>query len=257
MMADDVTVLIRPRVDADLPACARLVREVHASDRYPRYLPANLDMFLTPSGEYAPYGFWVAEDDGDAAAGEAGAAGGGGKETAGKETAGKETAGKETAGKETAGKETAGKETAGKDAAGKDAAGKEAAGKGAAGKGTSGEAFAGDVIGHVGLVARSMPSVMELASAALGRPADQLAVVARLFVSPRVRGHGTARELLRRAEAAAAARGLHPVLDVDTELSAAIALYESAGWTRAGTVTVRFGDGDRVLNEHVYLGPVT
>jgi GNAT superfamily N-acetyltransferase len=242
MMADDVTVLIRPRVDADLPACARLVREVHASDRYPRYLPANLDMFLTPSGEYAPYGFWVAEDDGDAAAGEAGAAGGGGKETAGKETAGKETAGKETAGK---------------GAAGKEAAGKGAAGKGAAGKGASGEAFAGDVIGHVGLVARSMPSVMELASAALGRPADQLAVVARLFVSPRVRGHGTARELLRRAEAAAAARGLHPVLDVDTELSSAIALYESAGWTRAGTVTVRFGDGDRILNEHVYLGPVT
>jgi GNAT superfamily N-acetyltransferase len=169
-------VLIRPRVDADLPACARLVREVHASNRYPRHLPANLDMFLSPSGQYAPYGFWVDETN-------------------------------------------------------------------------------GDITGHVGLVARSMPSVMEVASAALGRPADQLAVVARLFVSPLARGQGTGRELLRRAEAEAAARGLHPVLDVDTELSAAIALYESAGWTRAGTVTVRFGEGDRVLNEHVYLGP--
>ena len=62
------------------------------------------------------------------------------------------------------------------------------------------------------------------------------------------------RLLLDAATGAAAARGLHPVLDVDTELSAAIALYESAGWTRAGQVTVRFRDGN-ILNEYVYLGP--
>ncbi len=56
------------------------------------------------------------------------------------------------------------------------------------------------------------------------------------------------------AAADAAARGLHPVLDVDTGLTAAIALYESAGWTRAGEITVRFRDGN-TLNEYVYLGP--
>jgi hypothetical protein len=44
------------------------------------------------------------------------------------------------------------------------------------------------------------------------------------------------------------------VLDVDTQLSGAIALYESAGWARAGTVGVRFRDG-RELTEHVYLAP--
>ena len=38
--------LIRPRHDDDLPACAALVREVHAADRYPRYLPGNLGNFL-------------------------------------------------------------------------------------------------------------------------------------------------------------------------------------------------------------------
>jgi hypothetical protein len=59
---------------------------------------------------------------------------------------------------------------------------------------------------------------------------------------------------------------------VDTELSAAIALYESAGWTRAGQLTVRWTDSEsagstnagqnairrpaeRVLTEYVYLGP--
>jgi GNAT superfamily N-acetyltransferase len=170
---DNAVVLIRPRADHDLTACAALVREVHAADRYPRYLPADLGNFLAPP---APYGFWVAD-------------------------------------------------------------------------------VSTDIAGHVALVARSMPSVMAVASAALGRPEARLAVVARLFVSPRTRTRGTGRSLLDAATAEAAARGLHPVLDVDTELSTAIALYESAGWTRAGVVTVRFGDGDRVLNEYVYVGP--
>jgi hypothetical protein len=35
----NVPVLIRARGDADLSACADLVREVHSRDRYPRFLP--------------------------------------------------------------------------------------------------------------------------------------------------------------------------------------------------------------------------
>ena len=195
-------VLIRPRADHDLPACAALVRAVHAADRYPRYLPPDLGNFLAPP---APYGFWIAELSGKEAGGETG-------------------------------KETAGQHTGGGDE-------------------VTGDTASTEIAGHVALVARSMPSVMAVASAALGRPEAQLAVVARLFVSPRARGRGAGRLLLGAATAEAAARGLHPVLDVDTELSSAIALYESAGWTRAGVVTVRFGDGDRVLNEYVYVGP--
>jgi GNAT superfamily N-acetyltransferase len=164
--------LIRPRRDADLTACAALVREVHAADRYPRHLPPDLTSFLNPAD---PYGLWVAEQE-------------------------------------------------------------------------------GEIGGHIALVPRTVPAAMELAAAALGRREDQLAVVARLFVSPRARGWGAGRMLLAAATAEAAARGLWPVLDVDTELTAAIALYESRGWTRAGTITVRFKDGN-TLEEHVYLGP--
>jgi len=94
--------LIRPRRDGDLTACAGLVREVHAADRYPRHLPADLTSFLRPAD---PYGIWVAERD-------------------------------------------------------------------------------GEILGHIALVPRSVPAAMELAAGALGRRADQLAVVARLFVSP-------------------------------------------------------------------------
>lgn len=135
----------------------------------------------------------------------------------------------------------------------------------------------GAVAGHVALVARGLPATMEIAASAIGKPADELAVVARLFVSPRTRGLGVGRMLLDAATAEARSRGLHPVLDVDTELSAAIALYESAGWTRAGKLTVRWPDyesggstsagqssagqnavrrpAERVLTEYVYLAP--
>jgi GNAT superfamily N-acetyltransferase len=165
-------VLIRPRRISDVAACAGLVREVHALDRYPRFLPEDLSLFLAPPGGY---GSWVADRR-------------------------------------------------------------------------------GDVIGHIALLPRSVPAALELASNALGRPADKLAVVARLFVSPQARRHGAGRLLLDTATAEAASHGLWPVLDVDADLAPAIALYESRGWVRAGTITVRFKDGQS-LNEYVYLGP--
>jgi GNAT superfamily N-acetyltransferase len=185
-------VLIRARRDTDLGACADLVREVHSTDRYPRFLQADIAHFLNPP---APFGCWIAD-------------------------------------------------------------------------------LNGEVAGHVALVARGLPATMEIASSALGRPTDQLAVVARLFVSSRARGRGVGRLLLGAATAEARSRRLHPVLDVDTELPAAIALYESAGWTRAGQLTVRWPGHEsagwtsagqnavrrpveRALTEYVYLGPPT
>jgi Acetyltransferase (GNAT) family len=103
-------VLIRPRRDSDLAACAGLVRDVHALDRYPRFLPEDLTSFLAPP---ATYGSWVAE-------------------------------------------------------------------------------HGGQVTGHIALLPHGLPSALQTASNALGRPADQLAVVARLLVSPKARGKGTA-----------------------------------------------------------------
>src|SRR5512142_2722698 len=117
-------VLARPRRDSDLAACAGLVREVHALDRYPRFLPGDLTSFLVPPGTY---GSWVAERG-------------------------------------------------------------------------------GQVAGHIALLPHGVPPALQTASNALGRPADQLAVVARLFVSPQARGRGTGRLLLGTATAEAVSR---------------------------------------------------
>lgn len=164
--------LIRPRVDGDIAACADLLREVHAVDSYPRYLPGEPETFLIQPDAYA---CWVAELD-------------------------------------------------------------------------------GALVGHVALVPRTSRAAMKIAGAALGRREDELGVVARLFVSGRARRSGAGRLLLGTAAAAATARGLWPVLDVTTDAAAAIALYERSGWTRAGTATIRFGDG-HTLDEYIYLGP--
>lgn len=112
----------------------------------------------------------------------------------------------------------------------------------------------GEIAGHVALHRRSSPAVMETASQALGQPAERLGVVARLLVSPDSRQAGAGRSLLEAATHEALARGLWPVLDVDSDLVAAIRLYESCGWIRAGEVRLHVGDG-RVLDEFVYVRP--
>jgi len=112
----------------------------------------------------------------------------------------------------------------------------------------------GRIVGHVALRRRTAPAPMELASAATGQPAGQLGVISRLLVAPAARRAGTGRQLLEHGWQQAAGRGLWPVLDVATDLTAAIRLYESCGWVRAGAVTVTFRDGNS-LDELVYLGP--
>ena len=112
----------------------------------------------------------------------------------------------------------------------------------------------GRVAGHVALHPRAAGPVMELAGSALGRPPERLGAVSRLLVSPAVRGERVGRALLETATQAAIARDLWPILDVDVDLAAAIALYERCGWVRAGQVTLRFSDGTG-LTEWVYLGP--
>ncbi|AZM58074.1 GNAT family N-acetyltransferase [Streptomyces sp. WAC 01529] len=62
------------------------------------------------------------------------------------------------------------------------------------------------------------------------------AEIAKLMVHPSARGKGLARALLSAAEEAAADAGV-TLLVLDTETgSPAEALYEKAGWTRAGTI---------------------
>ncbi len=112
----------------------------------------------------------------------------------------------------------------------------------------------GRVVGQVVLHPRAAGPVMELASEALGRPRDGLGVVSRLLVAPDARGERIGQALLEAATQAAFARDLWPVLDVDVDLTAAIALYERCGWVRAGQVSLLFSDGTG-LCEWVYVGP--
>ncbi|MFE5690133.1 GNAT family N-acetyltransferase, partial [Streptomyces sp. NPDC056512] len=108
-----------------------------------------------------------------------------------------------------------------------------------------------DVVGHMALT----PPGPALATAA-GLPERSLLAVARLFVSTRARRRGVAALLLDRAIETGAARGLRPVLEVETAASAAIGLYERAGWRHAGTSTADWTTADgRLARMRVYVAP--
>jgi GNAT superfamily N-acetyltransferase len=115
----------------------------------------------------------------------------------------------------------------------------------------------GLVVGHLGLHETGAEAVMALAGKATGRPAERLAVVARLLVAPTSRRRGLGRRLLSHAVNEAHRADRWPVLDVAREFAAAHALYEACGWTRVGGVTFQFHDGDalRDAESFVYLGP--
>lgn len=109
----------------------------------------------------------------------------------------------------------------------------------------------GAVIGHAALHRHTIPDVLTIASDALGRPIDQLGVVARLFVDPERRQLGAGDALLEQATLEARSRGLWPILDVCSDFTAAITLYERRGWTRVGHVDLVFGD--LALTELVFI----
>jgi GNAT superfamily N-acetyltransferase len=111
-----------------------------------------------------------------------------------------------------------------------------------------------DVIGHVALHPSSAKEVMDVVVSATGVGEDRIAVVARLLVAPPARRRGIGRALLEKATGEAARRGRRAVLDVVEDHTAAIRLYESCGWTRAGMVDWAL-PGDLPLREFVYLAP--
>ncbi|GIG69412.1 GNAT family N-acetyltransferase [Phytomonospora endophytica] len=85
---------------------------------------------------------------------------------------------------------------------------------------------------------------------------EPVAAVVRLFVAPSGRGHGAGRLLLDAAVAMAAGRGARAVLDVEAGGTAAIALYERAGWKRvhSGPGDWTTPSGETALLHH-YVGP--
>jgi len=110
------------------------------------------------------------------------------------------------------------------------------------------------IVGHIALHAGSDYATTRLAAEYLGRPQSDLGLIARFFVDPGHRRSGVGRALLAQATIASAERGLHPVLDVATELTPAIALYESLGWRRAGRVVLEVWDEPPVAMD-VYVAP--
>lgn len=107
------------------------------------------------------------------------------------------------------------------------------------------------IAGHIALHPATSKTVMKLTCDRLHVTADQIGVVARLLVSPQQRGQGAGRRLLTAAATQAQALRLCPVLDVDVNLTAAITLYERAGWQRIGETRINLPDGTS-LHEAVY-----
>jgi GNAT superfamily N-acetyltransferase len=112
----------------------------------------------------------------------------------------------------------------------------------------------GDLVGHVALHRCSAPEVMAVARKATGLTDQEIAVVARLLVSPKVRRAGIGRTLLNKAMEASAQRGLRSVLDVVTDHHPAVRFYQDAGWIRTDTVTWHLPDGSP-LTEFVFISP--
>lgn len=113
---------------------------------------------------------------------------------------------------------------------------------------------AGVIVAHVALHRADGDPLTDVACAASGLSADDLAVLARLFVAPGARRQGVATALIDTAMAEGARRDQRLVLDVATHFSAAVALYEARGWTRSGSMTLDL-PGQPPLDLWVFVGP--
>jgi ribosomal protein S18 acetylase RimI-like enzyme len=100
----------------------------------------------------------------------------------------------------------------------------------------------GELVGHLALTTpdpdRAWPQWQE----ALQQPRERLAVMRRLFVAPAARRNGVATELTKAAEATAAERRLHLVLDVADHNRAAIEFWKTHGWREVGQAALPPGD---------------
>jgi GNAT superfamily N-acetyltransferase len=100
----------------------------------------------------------------------------------------------------------------------------------------------GQLGGHLALTAPDPARAWQQWQDALQQPRERLAVMRRLFVAPNARRTGVATGLIKAAEAAAAERGLHLVLDVADHNRAAIGFWNRHGWREVGQAMLPPGD---------------
>lgn len=113
----------------------------------------------------------------------------------------------------------------------------------------------GVLVGHVALHLAEVDPTLEAAKRATGLPAEKLAVVARLLVSPAARRQGLGLALLAHATTHARAAGQRAVLDVTQDAPVPMALYEAAGWVQVEALPLHFDDKSLLL--WVYVSPET
>src|SRR5829696_2496896 len=92
----------------------------------------------------------------------------------------------------------------------------------------------GAVVGHVAVLDVAAGWEAEAWATGTDLPVGSLAVVGVLFVDPSLAGRGIGSTLLTTAADAARDLGRVPVLDVVSESSRAVALYERHGWRLVG-----------------------
>ena len=113
----------------------------------------------------------------------------------------------------------------------------------------------GNIVGHVAL---TEPQPDDAAATIwMAHPenrGEHTAVLGRLFVLSRARGHALGEQLARAATDYAHQHGLRLVLDVMTKDSAAVRLYERLGWQRIGTTQHDDGHGNSI-DAYCYVSP--
>ncbi len=111
----------------------------------------------------------------------------------------------------------------------------------------------GGVVGHVVLTEPDGGAATAQWESATGLSGPGLGVVRRLVVHRRAQRTGTGRALLATAVGAAHGLGRRPVLDMSDNLTAAGALYASAGFTEVGAYDLHLAG--HVLRVLTWVGP--
>jgi GNAT superfamily N-acetyltransferase len=109
----------------------------------------------------------------------------------------------------------------------------------------------GAVVGHAALEPGAGSSAAHVWAGRTGRAPEEAIALSRLYLAPAGRGRGLGAELLAVAVEHARAAGGWPVLDVVTENTEAVALYERQGWQRMVTEDQHWPDGT-VVAVHCY-----